>query len=240
MAVGQPRQHVERGAGDRAGPLGGDAGLGEGLLASRWCSASTSTVVSTPSARMPRSSQRPETPVPVPTSTTARASSTEARKRRAAPAPDPIGHHADLLGPGAGGREHVVLGDELLGVGPARGLDCGGMAASSGRTAHRARDPTACRSAWPHAIGNRRGAGSLPRESPQRSSQVPVRRSGFSQQQSLRSERSEVLRRSRERRSPWHAAPGRRRWDEIVGQHSDARLPAGLPADRQPRTTPRT
>ena len=49
--------------------------------ARRWCSASMSTVVSTPSGRMPRSSHSPETPVPVPISTTARASSTEARKR---------------------------------------------------------------------------------------------------------------------------------------------------------------
>ena len=45
--------------------------------ASRWCSASMSTVVRMPSGRIPRSSQSPETPVPVPTSTTARASMTE-------------------------------------------------------------------------------------------------------------------------------------------------------------------
>ena len=31
--------------------------------------------------------------------------------------------HADLVGARAGGGEHVVLGDVLLGVGPARGLD---------------------------------------------------------------------------------------------------------------------
>ena len=59
--------------------------------ASRWCSASMSTVVSTPSARIPRSIHSPETPVPVPISTTARASRTEARNRSAAPAPEPTG-----------------------------------------------------------------------------------------------------------------------------------------------------
>ena len=64
--------------------------------ARRWCSASMSTVVSTPSPRIPRSSHSPDTPVPVPTSTTARASSTEARKRSAAPPPGPIGVDADL------------------------------------------------------------------------------------------------------------------------------------------------
>jgi hypothetical protein len=40
---------------------------------------------------MPRSSQRPETPVPVPISTTARASRIEARNPRTAPPPEPIG-----------------------------------------------------------------------------------------------------------------------------------------------------
>ena len=70
-------------------------------LASRWCSASMSTVVSTPSARMPRSSQRPETPVPVPISTTARASRTEARKRSAAPLPSrPATHRPPRRGCG--------------------------------------------------------------------------------------------------------------------------------------------
>ena len=60
--------------------------------------------------------------MPVPISTTARASRTEARNRSAAPPPVPIGDDADLLGAGARGRQHLVLGDELLGVGPARGL----------------------------------------------------------------------------------------------------------------------
>ena len=32
VTVGEPGEHVERGTGDGAGPLGGDAGLGEGLL----------------------------------------------------------------------------------------------------------------------------------------------------------------------------------------------------------------
>ena len=64
--------------------------------------------------------------MPVPISTTARASSTEARNRSAAPPPEPIATTPDLLGARAGGGEDVVLGDEGLGVGPARGLDRGG------------------------------------------------------------------------------------------------------------------
>ena len=87
VTVGEARQDVEPGTGDGAGPAGRDPGSPNVSLASRWCSASMSTVVRTPSARMPRSSHRPETPVPVPISITARASSTEARKRSAAPAP---------------------------------------------------------------------------------------------------------------------------------------------------------
>ena len=59
--------------------------------AARWCSGSLSTVVSTPSGRMPRSSHSPDTPAPVPTSTTARAATVAARKRSAAPPPVPIG-----------------------------------------------------------------------------------------------------------------------------------------------------
>ncbi|MCY1554263.1 hypothetical protein D9M68_908260 [compost metagenome] len=59
--------------------------------ARRWCSASTSTVVRTPSGRIPRSSHTPDTPVPVPISTIERASSTAARKRSVAPVPAPIG-----------------------------------------------------------------------------------------------------------------------------------------------------
>ena len=80
--------------------------------ASRWCSASMSTVVSTPSLRMPRSSQTPETPVPVPISTTERASRTDARNRSAAPPPEPIGDDADLLRARPRRREDVVLGDK--------------------------------------------------------------------------------------------------------------------------------
>ena len=72
--------------------------------ASRWCSASMSTVVSTPSGRMPRSSQSPETPVPVPISTTARASSTRGEEAQRGAAAGPIGDAADLLGRGRGRR----------------------------------------------------------------------------------------------------------------------------------------
>jgi len=54
--------------------------------AMRWYPASTSIVVSTPSERMPRSSQSPLTPVPVPISTTERAPPAAASKRSVAPA----------------------------------------------------------------------------------------------------------------------------------------------------------
>src|SRR5436305_1268167 len=57
----------------------------------RWCSASRSIVVSTPSGRMPPRSQRPLTPVPVPISTTARAAQAAASRRNAAPAPGATG-----------------------------------------------------------------------------------------------------------------------------------------------------
>ena len=121
VAVGQPRQHLERRAGDGAGALGGMPASVKVSRASRWCSVSMSTVVRMPSARMPRSSHSPETPVPVPISTTARASRTEARKRSAAPPPEPIGTTPTSCGAGARRGQDVVLGDEVLGVGPARG-----------------------------------------------------------------------------------------------------------------------
>ncbi len=59
--------------------------------ASRWSPGWTSTVVSTPSARMPRSRQIPDTPAPVPISTTALASSAAASSWRAAPLPGETG-----------------------------------------------------------------------------------------------------------------------------------------------------
>ncbi len=52
-----------------------------------WRSGSGSTVVSTPSGRMPCSRWMPDTPVPVPISATALASTVAASNRRAAPAP---------------------------------------------------------------------------------------------------------------------------------------------------------
>src|SRR6266545_2332838 len=70
----------------------------------RWCSASTSIVVNTPSARMPARSQRPLTPVPVPISTTARA--------------PPDRDQADLVRQGPGDLEGPVLGDVVLGEVP--------------------------------------------------------------------------------------------------------------------------
>ena len=133
MAVGQPGEHVERGAGDGAGALGGDAGLGERLRASRWCSASMSTVVSTPSARMPRSSHSAGDPgagADLDDRAGVEDRGEEAQRGAAAGADrgDP-----DLLGAGAGGGEDLVLGDEGLGVGPARGLDRGGDGGLLGR-----------------------------------------------------------------------------------------------------------
>ena len=57
--------------------------------AARWCSPSTSMVVSTPSLAMPASRYRPDTPAPVPTSTTLRAPVAAARTRSIAPPPGP-------------------------------------------------------------------------------------------------------------------------------------------------------
>ena len=91
MAVGEPGDDLQGRAGISRTRWEATPASVKPCLASRWCSASVSTVVRTPSGRMPRSSHRPETPVPVPISTTARASRTEARKRSTAPPPDPIG-----------------------------------------------------------------------------------------------------------------------------------------------------
>ncbi|CAM5586687.1 hypothetical protein STENM327S_04645 [Streptomyces tendae] len=52
-----------------------------------WCSGSGSTVVSTPSGRMPCNRCIPETPQPVPISATALASTAAASKPRAEPVP---------------------------------------------------------------------------------------------------------------------------------------------------------
>ena len=81
--------------------------------ASRWCSASMSTVVSTPSDRMPRSSQSPDTPVPLPISTTARASRDGGEEPQRGAAAGADRHHADLLRSRPGGGEHVVPDDVL-------------------------------------------------------------------------------------------------------------------------------
>ena len=103
-------------------------------LASRWCSASMSTVVSTPSGRMPRSSHSPETPgagADLDDGAGLEHRGEEAQRRAAAGADR---HDADLLGAGAGVGQDVVLGDELLGVGPAGGLDRRGDGGLPGRS----------------------------------------------------------------------------------------------------------
>ncbi len=56
-------------------------------FAARWCSASESMVVSTPSGVMPRSSHSPETPAPVPISATAVARRPAASTDSRAPVP---------------------------------------------------------------------------------------------------------------------------------------------------------
>ena len=63
-------------------------------LANRWWSVSMSTVVRTPSGRIPRIIHTPEIPQPVPISTTFLALSRAATNRRAAPPPAPIGSGA--------------------------------------------------------------------------------------------------------------------------------------------------
>jgi hypothetical protein len=91
VRVGEARQNVKCRAGDEPVALVREAAAEKASRANRWCSASTSTVVKTPSACIPRISQTPEAPVPVPISTIALASSNEARKRSIAPPPGPIG-----------------------------------------------------------------------------------------------------------------------------------------------------
>ncbi|SHS73153.1 Uncharacterised protein [Mycobacteroides abscessus subsp. abscessus] len=54
-------------------------------MALRWCSGSTSMVVSTPSSRIPERSHNPLTPAPVPTSTTALPPDRRAKTLRSAP-----------------------------------------------------------------------------------------------------------------------------------------------------------
>ena len=60
--------------------------------------------------------------MPVPISTTARASMHRGEEAQRGAAAGADRDDADLLGAGAGGGQHLVLGDELLGVGPARRL----------------------------------------------------------------------------------------------------------------------
>jgi hypothetical protein len=86
-AVGQPGQHVQRRPVMIRVRDGAKPASTKMRRAIRWCSFSTSMVVSTPSARMPRSSQTPLTPVPVPISTTALALPAAASSRSTRPRP---------------------------------------------------------------------------------------------------------------------------------------------------------
>ena len=169
--------------------------------------------------------------MPVPISTTARASSTEARKRSAAPPPEPIGDDADLLGAGAGGGEDLVLGDERLGVGPARGLDRrGGEWARARLWSRTGRAGAGAGTHAPAPVVGRSDAAASRREPSwvgahevhrQLSGGVPsVRkdssRCGCGRGQSQGAPVGEQVETTRE-----PTARRSRRWDEVVEQHSD-------------------
>ena len=124
-AVGEPRQDVEGAAGDEARPVAGEARRAEGLPGELLPLRLGSTVVSTPSGRMPCSRWMPETPVPVPISATALASAVAASRRSAAPVPGDTERSPASRARSRAQRSGVVLGDEGVGERPAR-LPVGG------------------------------------------------------------------------------------------------------------------
>ena len=123
MAVGEPGQHVERGAGDGPGPLGGDAGLGERLLGQPLVLGldvdGGQHAVGAHAAQQPQAGDA-GAGADLDDRAGVEDRGEEPQRRTAAGADR---DDADLLRAGPGGGEHVVLGDELLGVGPTRGLD---------------------------------------------------------------------------------------------------------------------
>ena len=122
VAVGEPGEHVERGAGDQPDPLRGDAGLGERLLGQPLVLGlgvdGGEHAVGAHAAQQPDAGD-----AGAGADLDDRAGlghrGQEAQRGAAAGADR---DDADLLGAGAGRGQHLVLGDELLGVGPARRL----------------------------------------------------------------------------------------------------------------------
>ena len=119
VAVGEPGEHVERGAGDGAGALGRDAGLverlaGQPLVLGLDVDGGQHAVGAHPA-------QQPEPRDPGAGADLDHRAGVEDRGEEAqrGPAAGADRDDADLLGALAGAGEDVVLGDEGLGVGPA-------------------------------------------------------------------------------------------------------------------------
>jgi hypothetical protein len=144
VAVGQPRQHVESRTRDGPGALDRDAGLAEGLLGQSLVLGLD--VDGGEHAIGPHAAQQPEPRHPGAGADLDDGSGVDdgGEEPQRGPGTGADRHHADLLGPGAGDGEQLVLGHELFGVGPARGLDRGGNDGLLGGTTHRCGDPTAC------------------------------------------------------------------------------------------------
>jgi hypothetical protein len=133
VAVGEAGEHVERGTRYQPHPLRLDAGLGERLL--REPLVLRLRVHRGEHAVRPHAAQHPD-----PRDTGAGADHDD-RPGLGDGCEEPEGGAAagadrddpDLLSAAAGGGEDIVLGDELLGVGPARRLQSGDDDASQGR-----------------------------------------------------------------------------------------------------------
>ena len=123
VAVGQAGEYVERGAGDGAGALGGDAGLGERLLREPLVLGLDVDGGEHPVGA--HAAQQPQAGHAGAGADLHDGSGVEHRgeepQRRTAAGTDR--DDPDLLRARPGGGEDVVLGDVRLGVGPTRGLD---------------------------------------------------------------------------------------------------------------------
>jgi hypothetical protein len=119
VAVGEPGEHVERGAGDGAGALGRDAGVVEGLAGQPLVLGLD--VDGGQDAVRAHPAQQPESGDAGPGADLGHRAGVEHRgeeaQRRAATGADR--DHPDLLGALAGADQDVVLRDEGLRVGPA-------------------------------------------------------------------------------------------------------------------------
>ncbi len=123
VTVGEPGEYVEGGAGDGPDPLLGEPRLGEGLA--RQALVLGLDVDGGEHSVGPHPAQQPDSRDAGAGADLDHGAGVENRgqeaQRRSTPGAD--ADDADLFGAGAGGREDLVLGDELFGVGPAGGAD---------------------------------------------------------------------------------------------------------------------